>query len=277
MSSQTDGPFRNDDPEHEVQESRAARWFRWFVYGFVALCAGTLIVWALSGKPEREVGVIRAPDIPDRAPPVEDPSRVTNQDQPIYERLAAGTSSERGQELLPPAERPMSQDQLSALLDGPAPPEEEEQKPEEQQTAALSHPAGPAAPGQGEPESVPDSDTPDPKPSTEDGALPEAGGLETVPPPPSVVKQPEAPAAPSFRIQIASVRTPDQAEAEWGRVSNRHPDLLGRLSPFYPTHESGARGTYVRVQAGPLIDKALAELLCSQLKARKVDCFVVEP
>ena len=76
---------------------------------------------------------------------------------------------------------------------------------------------------------------------------------------------------------MASVGNADQAAAEWGRISSRHPDLLSRLKGFYPEFTSSSGNTYTRVQGGPLVDKALAELLCSQLKARKVDCFVIEP
>ena len=269
MSSQTESLFRNDDPAFEPQESSAARWFRWFVYGFVGLCAAGVAVWVLTGSPDKPVPVIKGPSSPDRAAATNDPARVPHQDQPIYERLAAGSNPDRGKELLPAAEQPMTRDQLNAAIaaqqgggtqtpPATAPPSAANQ-------AANTGPAA-DAPGSGAAvASLPPSGS-DPA-----GQAPAANNA-----PPAVTRDAN-PAAPAFRIQVASVANEGQAKAEWARISSRHPDLLSRLQGFYPEFTNSRGNTYTRVQGGPLVDKALAELLCSQLKARKVDCFVIDP
>lgn len=255
MSSEGEGLFRQDDPAYEPRESGAARGFRWFVYGFVGLCLAGVAVWVLSGRPDQPVPTIKGSAAPDRMEASEDSARVAHQDQPIYERLAAGSNTDRGKELLPGAEQPMSRDQLAAVI--------------EKQTPASTDQAGVSVPPTNDPAAT--------QPSAETGQQTAA-----IPPvaknvvPPSVTKL-KHPATPAFRIQVASVGNADQAEAEWGRISSRHPDLLSRLSGFYPKFTSSSGSTYTRVQGGPLVDKALAELLCSQLKARKVDCFVIDP
>jgi cell division septation protein DedD len=255
VSSQSEGLFRNDDPAYEPRESGAARWFRWFVYGFVGLCIAGVAVWVLSGKPEHSVPTIKGSALPDREAAGEDPARVAHQDQPIYERLAAGSDPDRGRELLPAAEQPMTREQLAASIG--------------KQT--------PSAAGQGQ-SAVPPAKAEAVAPSEPATANQTAAAPPAAQPAarPSTAKQ-SNPAEPSFRIQVASVGNADQAAAEWGRISSRHPDLLSRLKGFYPEFTSSSGNTYTRVQGGPLVDKALAELLCSQLKARKVDCFVIEP
>lgn len=258
MSSQTESLFRNDDPAYEPQESSAARWFRWFVYGFVGLCAAGIAVWVLTGSPDKPVPTIKGPASPDRAAATDDPARVPHQDQPIYERLAAGSNPNRGKELLPAAEQPMTRDQLNAAIAAQQGTGTETPSASASSAANQADAGTPAA-------SLPPS-----------GSDPAAQAPAASNAPPAVTKDAN-PAAPAFHIQVASVANEDQAKAEWARISSRHPDLLSRLQGFYPQFTNSKGNTYTRVQGGPLVDKALAELLCSQLKARKVDCFVIEP
>lgn len=267
MSSQSEGLFRNDDPAYEPQESTAARLFRWFIYGFVGICVAGVAVWVLTGSPDQPVPTIKGSAMPDRVAPTEDAARVPHQDQPIYERLAAGSDPDRGRELLPRAEQPMTRDQLAAVVDSQSPPETKQL-----QTASppASMPSSDAATGPAD--YAPETPAEAPHGDTQTAALPPTTNHA----PPSVTKQAN-PAEPAFRIQVASVGNADQAQAEWARISSRHPDLLSRLKGFYPVFTNSRGATYTRVQGGPLVDKALAEMLCSQLKARKVDCFVVEP
>lgn len=256
MSSDSESLFRNDDPAYEPREGAAARWFRWFVYGFVGLLAAGVAVWVLTGSPDKPVPTIKGSAGPDRVAPGEDPARVPHQDQPIYERLAAGSDPDRGRELLPAAEQPMTRDQLAAAIGS-------------QQGNAAPAPQAQGAPqaassgGQAQGQQPSDAQT---------AALPPAAANA----PPSATRNAN-PAEPAFRIQVASVANADQAKAEWARISSRHADLLGRLQGFYPEFTSSSGNTFTRVQGGPLVDKALAEMLCSQLRARKVDCFVIEP
>ncbi|MFN4090640.1 MAG: SPOR domain-containing protein, partial [Alphaproteobacteria bacterium] len=86
---------------------------------------------------------------------------------------------------------------------------------------------------------------------------------------------PAAARAGVFRVQIASLRSEDEARAAWERTRRAHSDLLGRMEPTIERVDLGARGIYFRLQAGPLSEKTLADMLCSQLKARNVGCIVV--
>jgi cell division septation protein DedD len=270
MATQTESPFRHDDPAHEPRDGRSVRWFRWFVYAFVGLLALTVIVWALSGKPDRPAPVISGPSSPDREMPAEDSSRVPYQDQPIYERLAAGSDPGRGKELLPAAEVPMSRQQLATAIGVPEsppqrPPAASADSTLPDQLAAVRPPLTDSAPL-----------SPVAPPPNASAGTPDQVSATRPAPPSSLAKEGDA-MPDGFRIQIASVRTRDQAAAEWARVSGRNPDLLSRLDPYYAQHSAGDRGDFVRVQGGPLVDKTLAEMLCSQLKARKVDCLVITP
>jgi hypothetical protein len=81
-----------------------------------------------------------------------------------------------------------------------------------------------------------------------------------------------------FRIQLASYREAAAATQGWHRLSKAHPGLLGKLSPAVIRIDLGAgKGIYYRLLAGPLPDRAQADRLCAQLKAKKVGCLVVKP
>ncbi len=80
-----------------------------------------------------------------------------------------------------------------------------------------------------------------------------------------------------WRIQIAAVRSADSARAEWQRQQKANPQLLGSLDLTVKRVTLKDKGTYFRVQGGPLKDKATAQKLCSDLKQKKVGCLIVRP
>jgi hypothetical protein len=69
-----------------------------------------------------------------------------------------------------------------------------------------------------------------------------------------------------FRIQLASVRSEAEAQAEWRRLSARYPNELGALSPVFEKADL-AQGTFFRVQAGPL-SEAQARARCAALNGQ---------
>ncbi len=93
---------------------------------------------------------------------------------------------------------------------------------------------------------------------------------------------PESPAAPSsdardgWRIQVASLRDQTSAEGEWIRLKERHADVLTGLSLNLQRADLD-RGTFYRIQAGPLPDRGSAEQACDRLKSRSQGCLVVSP
>ncbi len=66
------------------------------------------------------------------------------------------------------------------------------------------------------------------------------------------------------------------AEAVWSRLQKANKDLLGGLELQIQTARL-KKGTFYRVQAVPLANRAAASSLCSTLKSRKQDCLVVAP
>jgi hypothetical protein len=246
---------RNDDPEHEPRAGFLKRGFRWFVVVLVVALAGGLAVWVVTGPAPNKPKLIASDNLPDRRAPEDQSSLVPNQDQPIYEQVSPGHETDRGQELLKEPEKPMDQTAVKAQAE--AQDRLRAQNPNSEQVAEAGKP-------EAVPTTKPTGTAPPPSPPLSIPKIP----LDTTPP---------SPPTQDVKIQVASVRTPEQAEAEWKRVSGRHPDLLSRLIPSYDRFDSQSGATYYRVQGGPLPDKELANLLCAQLEARKVDCIVVSP
>jgi len=85
------------------------------------------------------------------------------------------------------------------------------------------------------------------------------------------------PTAPAFRIQLASVRSEKAAEKAWKRFKNSHAALFGKLEPKIVRVDLKGKGTFYRLQAGPLADASAARSLCSQAKKRKIGCIIVRP
>lgn len=223
---------------------------------------------------DAEVPLIAAPAGPIRTKP-EDPGglQVPNRDKLVYEQLLTGTPAKpEPEQLLPPPEQPVDRP--------PPPPAEPVEEPgagpgpgagEGITSSPLPPPDMPAQPDESAPPAV--ERTPALPP--EEKAPPEP------PPPPAAAEAPkEKPATRSggnWRVQIASLRSEEEARIAWDRARKANQDLLGRLQPTYERVDLGARGVYHRVQAGPLSEKTLADMLCSQLKARNVGCIVVAP
>ncbi len=102
----------------------------------------------------------------------------------------------------------------------------------------------------------------------------------------AVEKQPEAtaPAASSaappgrkgkaFWIQLASLPSTTTAERELVRLKQGLGTLLGTKDLRLQERQPGGR-TMFGVQTGPFEDRAEAEAMCEQLKAKRQDCFVV--
>jgi len=95
-------------------------------------------------------------------------------------------------------------------------------------------------------------------------------------PPPVVEKSPQVAANAAWRIQLFSLRSLKDAETVWARLQKTNNDLLGGLELQVQTAKL-SKGTFYRVQAGPLPNRAAAASLCGTLKSRKQDCLVVAP
>ena len=57
-------------------------------------------------------------------------------------------------------------------------------------------------------------------------------------------------------------------------LRRNHGDVLVGLSPLIMPVDSGDSGITYRLRAGPLSDAGVARRVCTQLKARGLECFV---
>jgi len=99
---------------------------------------------------------------------------------------------------------------------------------------------------------------------------------DPVPQPSPVQAQPAIPPEAAWGIQLVSLSNRKDAESVWSRLQKANSDLLGGLKLRVQMAKL-KKGTFYRVQAGPLADRAAASSLCGTLKSRKQDCLVVAP
>jgi cell division septation protein DedD len=99
----------------------------------------------------------------------------------------------------------------------------------------------------------------------------------TAPAAPATSKPAQAAAGGGWKIQLASVKSDALARQQWGRLQKAHSDLLGDMRLTVQQADLGTKGTYYRIQAGPLPDRTTAEDVCAELKSAKQPCIVVKP
>jgi cell division septation protein DedD len=80
----------------------------------------------------------------------------------------------------------------------------------------------------------------------------------------------------AWRIQLSALRSQSNAESAWNKLQQATPDLLSELTLRVQKVEL-SKGTFFRVQAGPLADRQSSVSLCNKLKKRNQDCLVVAP
>lgn len=235
-----------------------------------------------SGGVSGPVPLIKADTRPMKTAP-ENPGgmEVPNQDKEIYARIdrnAPQGQQPRVERLLPPPESPMPRPRPPA-----APPPLEPEIPASpslepppnavevpQPPAAAPPRAAAPAPVPAPPPAKPAAPTPAPQ---QQAQAPRAAPV--APPPPQAVA-PSAGGA-RYRIQLAALRTNEDATREWDKLRRAHMELLGPLSLNVVRADLGDRGTFYRIQAGPLADERAAKDLCHKLAEKKVGCLVVRP
>ncbi|MFN3075884.1 MAG: SPOR domain-containing protein [Alphaproteobacteria bacterium] len=79
-----------------------------------------------------------------------------------------------------------------------------------------------------------------------------------------------------MRVQLGALKAADLAEAAWSALTTKNRDLLGNLPHRVVQVELGDKGTWYRLQAGPLADAEAAKSLCDSLSQRKVGCMIVK-
>lgn len=92
---------------------------------------------------------------------------------------------------------------------------------------------------------------------------------------PAAAPPPVSSGSGGYRIQLASLRSEEEAQAAWQRISAQHNALLAGHPHYIEKTTVGNLGTFYRIQIGPFADKAQSAQLCKTLQNSGVDCFLV--
>lgn len=283
---------RDRVPDYDDDAPRRAakpRWGRRALTGLIALAVlggFAMVVVTSYDRGTTEGGDAVAPVVKAQQGPIkvkpDEPGgmRIPDQDKQVFTRLDPNAPKSTVEHLLPPPER---------TVDKPPAP-----KPSaDLELSPASRTAPPPAP---EPPTVAATPAPPPKLAVE------------VPPPPPVVapkmaaKRPAPAAAPppepaspqqvakavteaagvepasgGFRVQLVALRSEQAAHDAWSKYLKQNADLFGKLEPTVARADIKGKGTFYRLQVGPLADEGAARKLCEQVKKRKIGCLVVKP
>ena len=78
----------------------------------------------------------------------------------------------------------------------------------------------------------------------------------------------------AYRLQLATSRSEEEANALWKKVSQNQG--LGGVRPEIAKVEIGSFGTFYSLRIGPFPDKAESLKVCNALKRSGVDCSLAE-
>lgn len=292
---QQDFDPRDLEPALPSEEPKGRRWLPATI-ALVALGGFSGIVWyaynqGASTSNGGAVPLVQADAGPLKSRPT-DPGglEVPNQDKLILNGQAVDGAPGKVERMLPPPEAPIAKPALAAT---PTP------APAQPQIATALPPAVNGARPQGQPSPIlvpnqqqanavpraapqpPVQATPVPQPVVSRPApAPQAPAAQAPAPvvakPPAVQPAPAAtPAAASAargaKVQLGAVKSEAAASAEWAKMQKANPELAN-LSMSVAKVEIPSKGTYFRIQAGPVADGGA---VCAALKARGQDCLIV--
>jgi hypothetical protein len=237
----------------DPREDEARPRFRGLVASLVALVvigvfAGGLWFAYQQGL-KRGGGITGAADVPliraDERPTKVKPEKPGGMEVPDRDKLIYTQKRAAVEHLLPPPEKPMPRPTATSAAAGPSALPQPPPAP----TGAGANPAPQAQPQQ-----------PAGKPPAK------AEPAATV-----VAKAATAQKTGGTRIQLASVRSEDEARQEWDRIRRANPDLLGNVSATPVRTDLGEKGVYYRLQTAPIAD---ADRICGELKRRNIGCII---
>ncbi len=259
-----------------------------------------ILVWAgyELGKSQRpgEPPVVKAPEGAEKVRP-DDPGGIyfEHQDKTVYG--AFDGRDEEVEQLLPPAEEPMSKPEPA-----PSAPEDADRQMADARDDADIDPGARAANRDTAPSEMSETTAGEAAARKPDAAgktlppppvpVPEAvsGPVTATPSPPqpdkAVPKPPlpmpaapavkaDPPASGDYAVQLGAFRTDAAAEAGWKLLSGKHKGQLGQLSHYVVPVDLGDKGRLYRLQAGPFASRAEADEKCAELKRSAVDCLAV--
>ncbi|NNC36583.1 MAG: SPOR domain-containing protein [Hyphomonadaceae bacterium] len=237
----------------DVREQNSRKGMVMLVGGFLFLLLLAFIIMKLfsSGTRDRDqTPRILADAEPYKEVPLERGGEETpNQDKEIYDVLN-GTTSEVEVSVLPPAETPMSVPKTAEVKQPAA-------------NVVIKEPGGSTT-----------------TPVTEPVEQPKVDKGPRVRVPVSTAKIPTSPppspaTSGNYFVQVASLRSQDEANRLWGKLSSNMGDII--TSSYYADVKRvdlNERGIYYRLRVGGLLDKDAAQNMCNQLKSRGQDCII---
>jgi hypothetical protein len=266
----------------------------------IVVVAGAFWLFTRGGGDSADAPVISADMAPEKVKPADEGGlQVPNQNVQVLDNTE---QTAEGETVLPPPEQPVTPPEPTAeapqpaeppaVVDSngatvvedvpavtapepaPAPTAEAPAVPAPESTAEATQPteAAPAVPESTPEPATPAQETasaPEPAPAPEPAAPATTQEAAVTPPP--------APAAVgNTRVQLAAVKSEDNARTEWAKMQKAHPDLLGGLTLNIERVDKGASGIFYRIQAGPVADRAAAKQLCASLKGQGQDCIVAK-
>jgi cell division septation protein DedD len=78
-----------------------------------------------------------------------------------------------------------------------------------------------------------------------------------------------------YVVQLASFRNEPEAQSDYQRLMQRHPQLVSGLTPHILNASLGQSGSFYRLRIGPVADRDAAAKLCTDLiAAGEKDCLV---
>lgn len=262
------------------KRSRGARWLaRLSAMAVLALFGGIVwyaYSWGVGEVGEGQIPIVRASEGPEKTLPDERGGL----EVPYQDSLVLNGSDEGVERIVPPPEEPLP---LEAMPEPAAAPETAEAQAEDQTPAPSEDPIGQmiqtAELDGGGREAVAEADPlPEVKPEAPEASSEAAQEPTPEPTPePGVTQQAQVGQVSGYKVQLAAVQDASAAEREWRRLQGLHPELLGNLTLFTETVEIEGRGTFHRIQAGPLPSRETAADLCDVLKGREQPCLVVSP
>jgi hypothetical protein len=259
-----------DEPRRRGQGVRAAL----LALLVTALVGGSW--WAGHSSKFTPQDVAAVPEIhPDTAPVKEAPKDpggmiVPGQDSVLLNRDAKGKVEEKTkpEELLPPPE---------VVKVRPAPPSPPPQvatvnpPPSAMPSPPVNVAPPPASASSPAPQVAITPPAPSPAAVAPKPAAPASVVPKIVPPSPPVV------AGSGYRLQLGALKTEEAAKTEWLKLQRQNADVLGKLSLSISPIALSGKGTYYRIQAGPIADEGRASQFCASLKSRNVGCILVKP
>ena len=263
----------------ERPERRRSPWLAlWVLLGGLAVAGVVWVInYALSEHAPSggETPLIAADSGPVRAKP-DKPGGVDipNRDKLVYKSLEGEASQANGPEqLLPAPEEPLPKPTQPAGSESVA--ESLLQAADDTEPAATEA-AAPAVKEQGAANEVSAAGTkaeaPAEKKSPAKNATAEKQPASA--PAKAAVAPPKPVGAGQAMIQLGATRSEEGARAESERLLKKYGDLLGKLQLSIVRADLGAKGVWFRLRSGPFGDRAAAEALCEQLKARGAACTV---